>query len=232
MVLGAEDHPVQRRVACDVCGTEIISVDFGDCPDAAQRLYAELIEFLPPEDFIYLPRSGACACANEAIAKLELAGAVTSQHLIELQVVDKAKESHLDQAGTLLAANKLIEAGYRVIAHCTDAPGFAAALEACGCSACVMHTDKTDARDSDWSFRLARIIEQRCIPILLNADNWQASELVLGMEAGCAGICTDFPIAGSTVAGSALRYLRKAVDVGREGYLASLTHTNCSAKTS
>ena len=69
-----------------------------------------------------------------------------------------------------------------------------------------------------WNLRL--IIEQGKVPVLVDAGVGTASDAAIAMELGCAGVLMNTAIAAARDPVLMARAMRKAVEAGREAFLA------------
>ena len=122
---------------------------------------------------------------------------------------------------TLKAAKTLVDEGFDVMVYCADDPIQARMLEDIGCVAIMPLAAPIGSGMgiiNPWNLRL--IIEQARVPIVVDAGVGTASDAAIAMELGCDGVLMNTAIAGARHPVLMASAMRKAVEAGREAFLA------------
>ncbi|MCW8888524.1 MAG: thiazole synthase, partial [Gammaproteobacteria bacterium] len=126
-----------------------------------------------------------------------------------------------DVTETLIAAETLIKDGFKVMVYTTDDPLIAKRLEEMGCVAVMPLAAPIGSGlgiRNPYNIRL--IIENANVPILVDAGVGTASDAAIAMELGCDGILMNTAIAAAQNPVLMASAMKKAVQAGREAFLA------------
>jgi thiazole synthase len=122
---------------------------------------------------------------------------------------------------TLAAAEILVAEGFQVMVYTTDDPILAKRLEQIGCVAVMPLAAPIGSGlgiQNRWN--LLEIIENAKVPILVDAGVGTASDAAIAMELGCDGVLMNTAIAGARHPVLMAQAMRKAIEAGREAFLA------------
>jgi thiazole synthase len=122
---------------------------------------------------------------------------------------------------TLEAAKTLVSEGFKVMVYCTDDPIQCRMLEDMGCVAIMPLASLIGSGMgilNPWNLRL--IIDQSHVPVLVDAGVGTASDAAVAMELGCDAILMNTAIAGARNPILMASAMNKAVQAGREAFLA------------
>ena len=212
----------ETRAAVEASGAEIVTVairrtNIGQNPDEPS-----LLDALPPSKFTYLPNTAGCYNAQDAVRTLRLARELLDGHdLVKLEVLGDARTLYPNMPETLVAARELVKDGFKVMVYCSDDPIQAKMLEDTGCVAVMPLASLIGSGMgilNPWNLQL--VIESVQVPVLVDAGVGTASDAAVAMELGCDGVLmnTAIALAGNPVLMA--RAMKKAVEAGREAYLA------------
>ncbi|HEY8353501.1 MAG TPA: thiazole synthase [Methylophilaceae bacterium] len=212
----------ETRAAVDASGAEIVTVAIRRTNIGQNAGEPSLLDFLPPEEFTYLPNTAGCYTAEDAVRTLRLARELLDGHkLVKLEVLGDPKTLYPNMTETLQAAETLVKEGFDVMVYCSDDPIIAKRLEEIGCVAVMPLASLIGSGMgilNPWNLQI--IIENAKVPVLVDAGVGTASDAAIAMELGCDGVLMNTAIAA---AGDPVRMasaMRKAVEAGREAYLA------------
>ena len=185
-----------------------------------------LLEALPPSHYTILPNTAGCYTAEEAVRTLRLARELlsteTGRHdLVKLEVLGDKHSLFPDMPETLKAAEILVKDGFKVMVYCADDPIQAKRLEELGCVAVMPLASLIGSGMgilNPWNLRL--IIENATVPVLVDAGVGTASDAAIAMELGCDGVLMNTAIAGARHPVLMAGAMKKAVQAGREAFLA------------
>ncbi|HVB48830.1 MAG TPA: thiazole synthase, partial [Burkholderiales bacterium] len=126
----------ETRAAIEASGAEIVTVAIRRTNIGQNPNEPNLLEFLPPSKFTYLPNTAGCYSAQDAVRTLRLARELLDGHdLVKLEVLGDAQSLYPNMPETLKAAEQLVKDGFKVMVYCSDDPIQAKMLEDIGCVA-------------------------------------------------------------------------------------------------
>lgn len=212
----------QTRAAIDASGAEIVTVAIRRTNIGQTKGEPSLLEFLPPSKFTYLPNTAGCYTAQDAVRTLRLARELLDGHdLVKLEVLGDAESLYPNMPETLAAANTLVKEGFKVMVYCSDDPIQARMLEEAGCVAVMPLASLIGSGMgilNPWNLQL--IIDRIKVPVLVDAGVGTASDAAIAMELGCDGVLMNTAIAAAKDPVLMAGAMRKAVEAGREAFLA------------
>ncbi|HLU18824.1 MAG TPA: thiazole synthase [Pusillimonas sp.] len=212
----------ETRAAIDASGAQIITVairrtNIGQDPDQPS-----LLDYLPPSQFTILPNTAGCYTAVDAVRTLRLARELLDGHdLVKLEVLGDQNNLFPNMPETLEAAKTLVKDGFKVMVYCADDPIQCRMLEDIGCVAIMPLASLIGSGMgilNPWNLRL--IIDQSSVPVLVDAGVGTASDAAVAMELGCDGVLMNSAIAGARNPVLMASAMKKAVQAGREAFLA------------
>jgi thiazole synthase len=212
----------ETRRAVEASGAQIVTVAIrrtnigqdGDTPN--------LLDALPPSRFTILPNTAGCYSADDAIRTLRLARELLDGHtLVKLEVLGDPHNLYPNMPETLKAAEVLVREGFEVMVYCSDDPIQARVLESIGCVAVMPLASLIGSGMgilNPWNLQL--ILEKATVPVIVDAGVGTASDAAIAMELGCAGVLMNTAVAAARDPIRMAHAMRKAVDAGRDAYLA------------
>ncbi len=212
----------QTRAAIDASGAEIITVAIRRTNIGQEPGQPSLLEVLPPAQFTILPNTAGCYSADEAVRTLRLARELLDGHaLVKLEVLGDSHTLFPNMPETLKAAETLVKDGFQVMVYCADDPIQARMLEEIGCVAIMPLASLIGSGMgilNPWNLKL--IIEQSKVPVIVDAGVGTASDAAVAMELGCDGVLMNTAIAGAQNPVLMAGAMKKAIEAGREAFLA------------
>lgn len=212
----------QTRQAIDASGAQIVTVAIRRTNIGQNEGEPSLLDFLPPEEFTYLPNTAGCYSAEEAVRTLRLARELLDGHnLVKLEVLGDPNTLYPNVVETLKAAEILVKDGFDVMVYTSDDPIIAQQLEQIGCCAIMPLASLIGSGMgilNPWNLQI--IIDNAKVPVLVDAGVGTASDAAIAMELGCAGILMNTAIAGAKDPVLMASAMKKAVEAGREAFLA------------
>ena len=212
----------ETRAAIDASESEIVTVairriNLGQSPNEPS-----LLEFLPSNEFTYLPNTAGCFSSNEAIRTLRLARELLDGHnLVKLEVLGDPKTLFPNVVETINAAKILVKDGFDVMVYTSDDPIIAKQLEDIGCCAIMPLASLIGSGMgilNPWNLEI--IIDKVNVPVIVDAGVGTASDATIAMELGCDGILMNTAIALAKKPILMASAMRKAVESGREAFIA------------
>ncbi len=212
----------QTRDATDAAGAEIVTVALRRTNLGQNKGEPNLLDFLPPDRFTLLPNTAGCYNAEDAVRTCQLARELLDGHtLVKLEVLGDPKTLFPHVTQTLLAAERLVADGFDVMVYTSDDPIVAKQLEQIGCVAIMPLAAPIGSGlgiQNKWS--LLEIIENAKVPVLVDAGVGTASDAAIAMELGCDGVLMNTAIAAAKDPILMASAMCKAVQAGREAFLA------------
>ena len=209
-------------LANQASGAEIVTVairrvNIGQHPDQPN-----LLSVIPPEKYTILPNTAGCFDANSAVRTCMLARELLDGHnLVKLEVLGDEKTLYPNVTETLKAAKVLVDDGFEVMVYTSDDPIVAQELESMGCVAVMPLGSLIGSGLGILNPHTLSIIKENAkVPILVDAGVGTASDAAIAMELGCDGVLMNTAIAAAQNPILMAPAMRKAVEAGREAYLA------------
>lgn len=212
----------QTRAAIDASGAEIVTVAIRRTNIGQTAGEPSLLDYLPPDQFTYLPNTAGCYSADDAVRTLRLARELLDGHtLVKLEVLGDPNTLYPNMIETIAAAKVLVKDGFDVMVYCSDDPIMAKQLEDIGCCAVMPLASLIGSGMgilNPWNLQI--IIANANIPVLVDAGVGTASDAAIAMELGCQGVLMNTAIAAARNPIQMAGAMKKAVEAGREAYLA------------
>lgn len=212
----------ETRRAVEASGAQIVTVAIRRTNIGQNAGEPSLLDALPPSKFTYLPNTAGCYTADDAVRTLRLARELLDGHeLVKLEVLGDPKTLFPNMMETLKAAETLVQEGFRVMVYCSDDPILAKRLEEIGCVAVMPLASLIGSGMgilNPWNLQL--ILENAKVPVIVDAGVGTASDAAIAMELGCDGVLMNTAIAAAKNPVLMAQAMKKAVEAGREAYLA------------
>ena len=181
-----------------------------------------LLNFLNPEEFIILPNTAGCYSIDDAIRTCNLARELLDGHnLVKLEVLGDEKTLFPNMTQTLEAARVLVEDNFEVMVYCTDDPILCKELDDIGCvSIMPLAAPIGSGLGITNPYNIEIILENSNKPIIVDAGVGTASDAAIAMELGCDGVLMNTAIAEAKNPILMASAMKKAIESGREAFLA------------
>ncbi len=212
----------ETRQAIEASGAEIVTVAIRRTNIGQQAGEPNLLEVIPPQRYTLLPNTAGCYSARDAIRTCRLARELLDGHdLVKLEVLGDEKTLFPDLVQTYEAAEVLIKDGFKVMVYTNDDPIAAKRLEDMGCVAVMpLAAPIGSGLGIRNPYNIRTIVENARVPILVDAGVGTASDAAVAMELGCDGVLMNTAIAGARQPVLMASAMKKAVEAGREAFLA------------
>jgi len=212
----------QTRAAIDASGAQIVTVAIRRVNIGQNPGEPNLLDALPTSEFTILPNTAGCFTADDAVRTLRLGRELLDGHpLCKLEVLGDPSNLFPNMPETLKAAEILVKDGFEVMVYCADDPIQAQMLEDIGCVAVMPLASLIGSGMgivNPWNLRL--IIDKLKVPVLVDAGVGTASDAAIAMELGCDGVLMNTAIAHAKDPVLMASAMKKAVEAGREAFLA------------
>jgi thiazole synthase len=168
-----------------------------------------------------LPNTAGCYTADEAVRTCRLARELGMADMVKLEVIGDQRTLFPDGAATLEAAKILVKDGFTVLPYCMDDPVLAQKLADVGCAAVMpLAAPIGSGLGIRNPYNLRIILEQKRVPIIVDAGVGTASDAAVALELGCDGVLMNTAIAGAKKPVLMAEAMRDAVIAGRKAFLA------------
>ncbi len=212
----------ETKQAIETSGAEIITIavrrtNIGQNPDEPN-----LLDILPPDQYTLLPNTAGCYTTKDAVRTCQMARELLDGHnLVKLEVLGDEKTLFPDITATLEAAEILVKDGFDVMVYTSDDPLIAKRLEDIGCAAVMpLAAPIGSGLGIRNPYNILTIVENANVPIIVDAGVGTASDSAIAMELGCDGILMNTAIAAAQNPPLMASAMKKAIEAGREAYLA------------
>ncbi len=217
--------------ALEASGAEIVTV-------ALRRVdlhnpQDDMLAHIDRRKYLLLPNTSGARDAEEAIRLARLARAAGCEPWVKLEVTPDPYYLLPDPIETLKAAEILVREGFTVLPYINADPVLAKHLQEAG-TATVMPLGAPIGTNRGVRTRdqIAIIVEQAIVPVVVDAGLGAPSHAAEAMELGADAVLVNTALAVARDPAAMGAAFRKAVEAGREGYLAGLGEERQSAEAS
>lgn len=212
----------ETKNAIETSGAQIVTVAIRRSNIGQNKDEPNLLEVIPPDKYTILPNTAGCYDAESAVRTCRLARELLDGHdLVKLEVLGDEKTLFPDIPQTLDAAKQLTDDGFKVMVYTTDDPIMAKRFEEMGCVAVMpLAAPIGSGLGIRNPYNIRTIVENANVPILVDAGVGTASDAAIAMELGCDGVLMNTAIAEAKNPVLMASAMKKAIEAGREAYLA------------
>lgn len=207
------------RQAVEASGAEIVTVAVRRVD--LTRPADDLLAHLDPEKILVLPNTSGARDADEAVRVARLARAAGLPAWVKLEVTPEPRYLLPDPVETLRAAEILVRDGFTVLPYIGPDPVLASRLQEAG-AATVMPLGSPIGSNRGLRTRdaIAIIVEQARVPVVVDAGLGAPSHAAEALELGADAVLVNTAIAIAGDPAAMAGAFRKAVEAGREAFLA------------
>lgn len=212
----------ETGLAIEASGAEIVTVAVRRTNIGQNADEPNLLDVVSPDKYTILPNTAGCYTADDAVRTCRLARELLDGHnLVKLEVLGDQKTLYPDMEETLKAMDTLVKDGFDVMVYCNDDPIAAKKLEDMGACAIMPLGSLIGSGLGILNPHNIRIImESANIPVLVDAGVGTASDAAIAMEMGCEAVLMNTAIAAAKDPVLMASAMKKAIEAGREAYLA------------
>ena len=222
LIVGTGKYPSLpvMRDAHEAAGADMVTVAVRRV-DLKARGPESLLDHIDQKTIFILPNTAACYTVDEAVRTARLGREAGLSHWVKLEVIGDEKTLWPDTEGLLAATRILVKEGFVVLPYTTDDLVLAKKLEDAGAAA-VMPLAAPIGSGLGIQNRIAiQLVKEAVkVPVIVDAGVGTASDAAIAMELGADGVLMNTAIA---LAGDPARMagaMKKAVEAGREAFLA------------
>jgi len=212
----------ETRLATEASGAQIVTVAIRRTNIGQDPNQPNLLEVISPNKYTILPNTAGCYTVADAVRTCRLARELLDGHsLVKLEVLGDEKTLFPDVIASLEAAEILIKEGFQVMVYTNDDPIVAKRFEEMGCVAVMpLAAPIGSGLGIRNPYNILTIIENAKVPILVDAGVGTASDAAIAMELGCDGVLMNTAIASAKIPILMASAMKKAIESGREAFLA------------
>jgi len=208
--------------ALEASAAEMITVAIRRVNLGQNKDEPSLLEVISPDRYTMLPNTAGCYTAEDAVRTCRMARELLDGHkLVKLEVLGDQKTLYPNVTETLAAAEILVADGFDVMVYTSDDPLVAKRLEETGCVAVMpLGAPIGSGLGIRNPYNIRMILENASVPIIVDAGVGTASDASIAMELGCDGVLMNTAIAEAQNPVLMASAMKKAVESGREAFLA------------
>jgi thiazole synthase len=168
-----------------------------------------------------LPNTAACYTVDEAVRTARLGREAGLSHWVKLEVIGDEKTLYPDTEGLLAATRILVKEGFVVLPYTTDDLVMAKKLEDAGAAAVMpLAAPIGSGLGIQNRINIQLVKEAVRVPVIVDAGVGTASDAAVAMELGADGVLMNTAIALAADPVRMAGAMRKAVEAGRDAFLA------------
>lgn len=209
------------RDAIEASGSEMVTVALKriDTDNSEDELLTHILR----PNIQLLPNTSGVRDAKEAVFAAQLAREAFDTNFIKLEIHPDPRYLLPDPIETLKATEELAKDGFIVLPYIQADPVLCKRLEDVGTSA-VMPLAAPIGTNKGIVVKdmIEIIIEQSCVPVVIDAGLGAPSHAALAMEMGADAVLVNTAIAIANDPVAMAKAFSKAVEAGREAYCAGL----------
>ncbi len=205
--------------ALEASGTEIVTVAVRRVN--LDRTQESLLDYVDTKKYTLLPNTAGCYSAEEAVKYARLAREVGMSEMVKLEVIGDQRTLFPDNEELLKATRILVKDGFVVLPYVNDDPIMAKKLEDAGAAAVMpLGAPIGSGLGLRNPHNIVIILQTVKVPVIVDAGVGTASDAAVAMELGCDGVLMNTAIAGAKDPVLMAEAMRKAVEAGRQAFLA------------
>jgi thiazole synthase len=221
LIIGTGKYPsFQVMKACHLAsGAEMVTVAVRRL-DLTAKGEASLLHWIDSR-MTLLPNTAGCYTADDAVRTCRLAEELGMSKWVKLEVLGDERTLFPDVEETVKAARVLVKEGFTVLPYTSDDPIIARKLEDAGCAAVMPLAAPIGSGlgvRNPHNLRLIREVVK--VPVIVDAGVGTASDAAVAMELGVDAVLMNTAIAGAKDPVRMATAMKKAVEAGRDAFLA------------
>jgi thiazole synthase len=193
----------------------------------------DIIRVLDNKKYTILPNTSGARNATEAIRLARLARAASGSLWLKLEVTPDPRTLLPDPVETLLATETLVKEGFIVLPYMNADPILALRLQDAGAAAVMPLGSPIGTNQGLLTrFQIEIIIEQACVPVVVDAGIGAPSHAALAMEIGADAVLVNTAISIARDPIAMARAFARGVEAGRGAYIAGMGTISTKAQAS
>ncbi len=221
LIVGTGKYPDYKTMekALEASGAEMVTVAVRRVN--LDRKQESLLDYIDLKRYTLLPNTAGCYSAEEACKYARLAREVGMSEMVKLEVIGDQRTLFPDNEELLAATKILVKEGFTVLPYTNDDPIMAKKLEDAGAAAVMpLGAPIGSGLGLRNPHNIMIILQSVQVPVIVDAGVGTASDAAIAMELGCDGVLMNTAIAGAKDPVLMADAMRKAVEAGRQAFLA------------
>jgi len=222
LIVGTGKYPSLQvmREAHEASGAEMVTVAVRRV-DLKARGPENLLDHIDTKRMFILPNTAACYTVDEAVRTARLGREAGLSHWVKLEVIGDEKTLYPDTEGLLAATRILVKEGFVVLPYTTDDLVMAKKLEDAGAAAVMpLAAPIGSGLGIQNRINIQLVKEAVKVPVIVDAGVGTASDAAVAMELGADGVLMNTAIALAADPVRMAGAMRKAMEAGRDAFLA------------
>jgi thiazole synthase len=222
LIVGTGKYPSLQvmREAHEASGADMVTVAVRRV-DLKARGPENLLDHIDPKRMFILPNTAACYTVDEAVRTARLGREAGLSHWVKLEVIGDERTLYPDTEGLLAATRILVKEGFVVLPYTTDDLVMAKKLEDAGAAAVMpLAAPIGSGLGIQNRVNIQLVKEAVKVPVIVDAGVGTASDAAVAMELGADGVLMNTAIALAADPVRMAGAMRKAVEAGRDAFLA------------
>lgn len=232
---GKFSSSTSMRSALEASGSEIVTVALRRVDLTGRKdSQADMLEEIDQDKYLVLANTSGAMNAEEAVRLARLAVAAGLPKWIKLEIHPDPRYLLPDPIETLKATEILVKEGFTILPYIQADPVLAKRLEEVG-AATVMPLGAPigSNRGVETRAMIEIIIEQACVPVIVDAGLGAPSHAAEALEMGADAVLVNTAIAVAEDPAEMAQAFRLGVEAGRRGFEAGLgTRSQTASATS
>jgi thiazole synthase len=221
LIVGTGKYPDYKTMekALEASGAEMVTVAVRRVN--LDRKQESLLDYIDLKRYTLLPNTAGCYSAEEACKYARLAREVGMSEMVKLEVIGDQRTLFPDNEELLAATKVLVKEGFIVLPYTNDDPIMAKKLEDAGAAAVMpLGAPIGSGLGLRNPHNIMIILQSAQVPVIVDAGVGTASDAAVAMELGCDGVLMNTAIACAKDPVLMADAMRKAVEAGRQAFLA------------
>lgn len=221
---GKFSSTTSMRSALEASGSEIVTVALRRVDLTGRKdSQADMLEEIDQDKYLVLANTSGAMNAEEAVRLARLAVAAGLPKWIKLEIHPDPRYLLPDPIETLKATEILVKEGFTILPYIQADPVLAKRLEEVG-AATVMPLGAPigSNRGVETRAMIEIIIEQACVPVIVDAGLGAPSHAAEALEMGADAVLVNTAIAVAEDPAEMAQAFRLGVEAGRRGFDAGL----------
>src|SRR2546427_2609232 len=222
LIVGTGKYPSFQvmKEAHEASGAEMVTVAVRRV-DLKSRGPENLLDHIDTRRLFILPNTAACYTADDAVRTARLGREAGLSNWVKLEVIGDEKTLYPDTEGLLAAARILVKEGFIVLPYTSDDVVVAKKLEDAGAAAVMpLGAPIGSGLGIQNRINIQLVREAVKVPVIVDAGVGTASDAAIAMELGADGVLMNTAIALAREPVRMASAMKKAVEAGREAFLA------------
>ncbi len=208
------------RDAIAASGAEIVTVSIRRVELGAPG-HVGILDAIDLSAYHLLPNTAGCRTAEEAVRVAKLGRAMAETDWVKLEVIPDAKYLLPDPVETLRAAAMLVDDGFVVLPYMNADAVLARRLADAGCATVMpLASPIGSGRGILTHATLEIIVEEATVPVVVDAGLGVPSEAAAAMELGADAVLVNTALAEARDPVRMASAFARAVEAGRDAFLA------------